>query len=163
MPQNTLKLSLAKTAGSKARQVLTIKILIECQKCFEGVLDENCQQQRQTIVNRLRMAKMPHSCAWWEPPEANRIIFDNQNWNHPKNGLERLKVELNENRCRRSQASFDYQNVLSWNGSWWKPLEKWRRSQASLNHQNTLRMSKNGLKIYLMESARGKARRLKTI
>ena len=38
-----------KTAGSKARQVLTIKILLECQKYFKDVLDKNYQRQSQTI------------------------------------------------------------------------------------------------------------------
>ena len=63
MPPNTLKLSLMKTAGGEARQVLIIKILMKCQKCFEDVLGDDRQRQSQTIVNGLRMAKMPHSCA----------------------------------------------------------------------------------------------------
>ena len=59
MPQNTLKLSLMKTAGGEARQVLTIKILLECQKYFKDVLDKNYQRQSQTIdshQNGLRIA-----------------------------------------------------------------------------------------------------------
>ena len=51
MPQNTLKLSLIKTAGGEARQVLTIKILVECQKYFKDVLDGSCQRQSQPIVD----------------------------------------------------------------------------------------------------------------
>ena len=43
--------SLMRTAGCGSRLVFTIKILLECQKCFVDVLDEICLRQSQTIVN----------------------------------------------------------------------------------------------------------------